>query len=418
MSLKTLTSILKSGNMALGQKLHNLLTEDCNILEYTDDAVLFQKNNYLVLAKFKHNLAESKMTSDAILDNEVIYVSAKATDRELKESLVKLIDNLVEDDYVTAEEDLKHFCENYYQYQILKKKFPETFTENLIKKSPGFKLRKKGNQQIAEFKSEVFSLATLNETVSYDITDIASIIENCGYVLFLGKNKVIDIVEDALLGNRKVAETLTNKLYDVALTLTEANEDIKKYNDNGYSLEDGKFDNEVPEEIEDEDYNAPEEIEDEFPTEEDGQKDFEEFDISKLTDEQAQELHKTILLSILTAMSEFVSREAINPENPHVSADLDDRLKEDIEMLNDTELAADTLSDIEARWHPVLSSFLDSDLYTPDQDMEAEEIEIKSDIGEPADSIETNEEEAPVGEEQSIPSFEENEERQGPPPAI
>ena len=162
----------------------------------------------------------------------------------------------------------------------------------------------------------------------------------------------------------------------------------------------------------------PEEIEDEFPTEEDGQKDFEEFDISKLTDEQAQELHKTILLSILTAMSEFVSREAINPENPHVSADLDDRLKEDIEMLNDTELAADTLSDIEARWHPVLSSFLDSDLYTPDQDMEAEEIEIKSDIGEPADSIETNEEEAPVGEEQSIPSFEENEERQGPPPAI
>ena len=85
MSLKTLTSILKSGNKALEEKLHNLLTEDCSILEYTDDSVLFQKNNYLVLAKFKHNLAESKMTAEDILDNEVIYVSAKQTDKELKE---------------------------------------------------------------------------------------------------------------------------------------------------------------------------------------------------------------------------------------------------------------------------------------------------------------------------------------------
>ena len=65
MNLKTLTNILKSGNVALGQKLNNLLTEDCNILEYTDDAVLFQKNNYLV---FKIKDMTSKRNKGARCD--------------------------------------------------------------------------------------------------------------------------------------------------------------------------------------------------------------------------------------------------------------------------------------------------------------------------------------------------------------
>ena len=409
--------------MALGQKLHNLLTEDCNILEYTDDAVLFQKNQYLVLAKFNHNLAESKLTSDAILDNEVIYVSAKSTAKELKEYLVKLIDNIVEDDYVTAEEDLRAFCEQYYQFQVLKTRFPETFTENLIKKSPGFNLRKKAAAQISEFKSEVFSVATLTEDNSIDIADYASIIENCGCVLFLGKNKVLPIIEDAVLGNKTLAEAITNRLFEVAVELSEANEDLKHGMDKGYDLEDGKFGNEEEEEIEQEDYSAPEEVENEFPEEEEGEakKEFEEFDPSKLSDEEVKELHKTVLISILNGMAEWVSREANNPDNVRVSADLDEKLKADIEELENPDLADDTLSDVEARWHPVLSYFLDSDLYTPEQDLGAEEVELKDDEeGENPDSIEqpeeTGEEEmkGPEVPEQSLPSFEENEERNEP----
>ena len=98
MNLKTLTNILKSGNLALGQKLSNLLTEDCAILEYTDDAVLFQKNNYLVLAKFNHNLNEAQMNAESFLDNECIYVSAKQTEKTLQENLIQLVDNIVEGD--------------------------------------------------------------------------------------------------------------------------------------------------------------------------------------------------------------------------------------------------------------------------------------------------------------------------------
>jgi len=400
MSLKTLTSILKSGNAALGQKLCNLLTEDCTILEYTDDAVLFQKNNYLVIAKFKHNLAEAKMTSDDILDNEVIYVSAKDTEKELKESLFKLIDNLVEDDYVTAEEDMRNFCEEFYQFNLLRTKFPQTFTENLVKKAPGFKLRKKATSQISEFKSEVFSLATLAESKEFDVAECASLIETCGCVLFLGKTKVLPIVEDALLGNKDLAEILTEKLFETAKTLTEANDDISHELDNGYKLDDGKFENEEDDDIEGEDYSAPEDIENEFPEEEEGKHEFEEFDPSKLSDEEIKELHKTVLLSILNGMSEFVSREANNPENAKVNADLDDKLKHDIDVLNSPELADDELSSIEAQWHPVLEYFLDSDLYTPEQDLGAEEIELKNDDeGEDPDSAEEPEEEGEPTEE-------------------
>ncbi len=414
MSLKTLTSILKSGNIALGQKLHNLLTEDCSILEYTDDAVLFRKNNFLVLAKFKHDLTESKMTSDAILDNEVIYVSAKDTEKELREHLFKLIDDLVEEDYVSAEDGLKTFCETYYQYQILKQRFPETFTENLVKKSPGFKLRKLGNSQISEFKSDIFSLITLKDSEDLEIADYASIIENAGAVLFLGKEKVIPIVEDALLGNSKLAELVVAKLYETATTLTEANEELKNAMNDNYSLEAGKYSDE---DTENEDYNAPDDIVNDFPEEEENseKKDFEEFDPSSLSDEEVKELHKDILTSILQGMSEFVSREANNPDNARVSADLDDRLKGDLEVLNKADLADDELSDVEARWNPVISYFLDSDLYTPEQDLGAEEVELKNeDEGEQPESIEEPEE-MPAEEPASLPTGQENEERQGLP---
>ena len=422
MNLKTLTNILKSGNVALGQKLNNLLTEDCNILEYTDDAVLFQKNNYLVLAKFKHELEEQKMTSDAVLDNEVIYVSARKTEKNLKEALIKLVDNIVEGDYVTAEEDLEAFCEEFFQFQVLKTRFPETFTENLVKKSSGYKLRKSGYNHIADFKSELFSLAALHEGVELSVADYASVIEESGSVLFLGKNKVLAIVEDAVLGNKNMALTITEKLFETAKTLVEANEEIRGATDHGYKIDDGKFDNEDEEDIAQEDYEAPEETENEFPEEEEeGKQDFEEFDPSKLSDEEIKELHKTVLTSVLSGMEEFVGREANNPDNALVSADLDDKLKNDLTALNTPDISDEELSQIEARWHPVLSFFLDSDLYTPDQDLGAEEIELKDDEeGEEPETAEEPEEEGeeggmePNAEKQTIPSYEENQERTPP----
>jgi len=419
MSLKTLTSILKSGNRALEEKLHNLLTEDCSILEYTDDSVLFQKNNYLVLAKFKHNLSESKMTAEDILDNEVIYVSAKQTDKELKEQVIKLIDNLVEEDYVSAEDDLNKFCEEFYQYQLLKRRFPETFTENLIKKAPGFKLRKSGNSLINEFKSDIFSLVTLSEAEDLDLSDYTSIIESCGPVLFLGKDKVVSIIEDALLGNKERSESITEKLFETAKTLNEVNEDIKQAMDNDYSLDDGKFPSEDSDSVSDEDYNSPEDIETDFPDDE-GKKDFEEFSPENLSDEEVKQLHKDILTSILDGMSSFVSREANNSENLNISADLDDRLKTDLDILNNPDLADDELSDIEARWNPIISTFLDSDLYTPEQDLGAEEVELKADDGgENPESVEepenTPEDQGVPGvEPQTLPGYEETQEKQGP----
>jgi hypothetical protein len=419
MSLKTLTSILKSGNRALEEKLHNLLTEDCSILEYTDDSVLFQKNNYLVLAKFKHNLSESKMTAEDILDNEVIYVSAKQTDKELKEQVIKLIDNLVEEDYVSAEDDLNKFCEEFYQYQLLKRRFPETFTENLIKKAPGFKLRKSGNSLINEFKSDIFSLVTLSEAEDLDLSDYTSIIESCGPVLFLGKDKVVSIIEDALLGNKERSESITEKLFETAKTLNEVNEDIKQAMDNDYSLDDGKFPSEDSDSVSDEDYNSPEDIETDFPDDE-GKKDFEEFSPENLSDEEVKQLHKDILTSILDGMSSFVSREANNSENLNISADLDDRLKTDLDILNKPDLADDELSDIEARWNPIISTFLDSDLYTPEQDLGAEEVELKADDGgENPESVEepenTPEDQGVPGvEPQTLPGYEETQEKQGP----
>ena len=435
MNLKTLTNILKSGNMALGQKLNNLLTEDCNILEYTDDAVLFQKNNYLVLAKFKHNLTEHKMTSDAVLDNEIIYVSAKKTEKGLRESLVKLVDNIVEGDYVSAEEDFFAFCEEFFQFNVIKSRFPEVFTENLVKKSSGFKLRKMGFEKIAEFKSEVFSLAALRESAGLSVTDYASIIEECGAVLFLGKEKVYDIVKDAVLGNSTMAKIITENLFESAKTLVEANEDIRGATDKGYKIDDGKFEHEDDEEVESEDFDAPDEVEDEFPVEEEdeeGRKEFEEFDPSKLGDDEVKELHKVVLTSILSGMEEFVSREANNPDNAMVSAELDDKLKNDVSALNNSEISDEELSQIEARWSPVISYFLDSDLYTPEQDIGAEEVELRDDeTGEEPDFADEPEEEGEQsGEEEqlnggmggnespkpkrSIPSYQEDEERNEP----
>lgn len=396
MNLKNLTSILKSGNIALGQKLQNLLTEDCHILEYTDDAILFQKDNFLVIAKFKHDLNESKMTSDSIIDNEVISISLKDTTKTLKNNMISIVSDLVEDNYLSAEENLKLFCEQYLQFHIIKSNFPSLFTENLNKQAPGFKLRKKGYASIQGFKSELFGLLSLKEGKEVEIREYTLVLEAFGSVLFLGKEKVKAIVLDAVFGNVKLAESVTDKLFLVATTLSEDNNELANLGNTmnaGYNLEAGKFATEDENDVAAEDLEAPEDtIEDEFPTEEEGPSDFSDFDPSSLNDEEVRELHKSILKSVLSSMEDFVTREANDPKNSEMAADMDDSLKGDLEALNDMEISDETLSHIEAKWQPIISYFLDSDLYSPDQDLGEEEVEVSAaeneEVGEPIEAEE------------------------------
>lgn len=410
MKLNNLLNILRGGNLALGQKLQNLLTEDCVVLEYTDDAVLFHKNNHLVLAKFKHNLSESKMSAEDVLDNEVIYVSGSNTEKELKTSMLNIVDGLVEENYTAAEAELASFCETYYQYSILKRRYPSLFTENLAKKSKGLAIRQKAAKQISSFRSDIFSLATVNESVM-DATEYVSVLEQTGLVLALGKHKILPIVLDALLGNQELAEQITTRLYDTATSLTEANEDLMKMVDKGYDLEAGKYKDEDADEVAGEDLDSDlDSIDSEFPEEETEENEFQEFDPSKLSDEEIKTLHVDILKSFLDAMSEFVGRESQDPENTSIDPDLDEKLKEDLEKLEDLAVTDEELSRIEADWQPVLSFFLSSDLYKSDQDMESDEMSLEDTVdgGEDAELAPEGDEsmEAPAEESMEVPGQE------------
>lgn len=398
MNLKNLTSLLKSGNVALGQKLQNLLTEDCSIVEYTDDAVLFQKDKYLVLAKFNHDLSEAKLTSDSIIDNEVISISGKRTERDLKEAIISIVDNLVEGNLVDSEDQLSAFCEQYFHYHVIKSKFPELFTENLNKRPKGTKLRKKAIAEVTTFKSDVFSALSMKEGQELDVHEITAILESSGSVLLLGKDKVKSLISDAVFGNVTVAEQVTDRLYLVATSLNEANEDLAGALAAGYDLESGKFADEDSAELETEDLTAGDDIDTDFPEDEfdesleDGPDEFAEFDPSKLSEEDLQELHKTVLVSVLKGIAEFVSREANNPENSEVMGDLDQQLVSDLETLGNEDISAEELSQIEARWHPMIASFLDSDMYTPEQDLGDEEVTVSElePEGEPIEDVESD----------------------------
>lgn len=384
MKLNNLLNILRSGNMALNQKLQNLLTEDCVILEYTDDAVLFHKNNHLVLAKFKHNLSESRMSADDILDNDVIYVSNSEVQKDLKHSILSIVDHIVEDNYVLAEEELKTFCEQYYQYSLLKQHYPVIFQEHLKKQSKGLAIRKKAKEQLQEFRSDLFRLASASLDVdgSFDADDYISVLENTGLVLALGKKKLLPIVEDALLGNVPLADTVLSRLYETASSLTEANEDLMGLVSSKYDLESGKYADEDEEEVDQEDLDA--DIDSDYPEEEvgeeEGPSEFKEFDPSKLSDEEIKTLHIDILKSFLHAMEEFVSREVNDPENTAIDPDLDDKLREDLDKLDDVAISDEDLSKIEADWEPVLNFFLSSDLYKSEQDIE-EEVPLEAELG-------------------------------------
>ncbi|MCI4437317.1 MAG: hypothetical protein JHC33_10970 [Ignisphaera sp.] len=422
MNLNNLLNVLRGGNLALGQKLQNLLTEDCVILEYTDDAVLFHKNNHLVLAKFKHNLTESKMTAEDVLDNEVIYVSSSDTERKLKSSLMNMVNGLVEENYLSAESELATFCEQYYQYNMLKRRYPEIFSEKLEKKSKGLAVRQKAYKLIPSFRSDLFSLATMNESTMEDATEYVSVLETTGFVLALGKAKILPIVTDALLGNEQLAEQITNRLYEAALTLTEANEDLMKLVNSKYDLESGRYHDEDESDLKNETLDGDSEYpgEDEIDENEENEPgEFKEFDPSKLSDEEIKTLHVDILKSFLGAMSDFVSREAQNAENTSIDPDLDGKLQEDLDKLDDIAISDEELSRIEADWQPVLSFFLDSDLYKADQERGDDEVSLDDvvDGGEDADLADSGSVDEPVEGELPPGGEEVPVEGELPPPA-
>lgn len=377
MKLKTLMGTLKSGNLSLGSKLSNLLTEDCVILEYTNDSVLFIKDNKLVEAKFKTPLTEH-MTSDHIIDNEVITVSAKELSKELKNRLKSVVEGVATGNLVSAEQHLNEFCETYYQFSSLKRNYPEIFVENLSKNNRGFSIRKKASTQIPNFKSAIFNCVVVEESVSNnDLKSLVSVVENHGIVLALGRDKVKTVLTDALLGNHMLAESLATYLYTIVEELSDANPELEELTNNSYDLEQGKYPDESPEQ---EDY-TDEYPEDDIPSEEeveDAVPEFEPFDPATLSEEEIKELHKATLKGILSSIRDFVREKANDPNNTQIPADLDGKIDRDLEAFDDPDLSDARLSEIEARWQPSISYFLDSEYHTP-SDM-ANDFTDESDI--------------------------------------
>lgn len=368
MHMEQLVNILKGGNYALERKLSNLLAEDVQLVEYTDDSVLFIKNNHLVLATFKHPLTEAMLTSDDIIDNKIIYISRKDVVKNLQEQLHNAIAALSNDDFLTAKELSADFLNEYYQYHILSTSYPFIFTEALAPMSKGFELRKRGFDSINQFKGAIFALSAVNESAdSITPVDYVNILESFGPVLALGKAPVTAIVSDALFGNTALAESIVATLYEMAEELPDTNKELQTAFEDGYDLEAGKYPDE--DEVSDEDY-AQEAEEDEAgeETEDEQAPEFAPFDPSKLTDEETQQLHINTLKSVLQSIYDFVVEKANDATETTIEPDTDTRIKADLDKLESNEVNAEELASIEARWMPVLDYFLSSDIHRTEED--------------------------------------------------
>ena len=94
------------------------------------------------------------------------------------------------------------------------------------------------------------------------------------------------------------------------------------------------------------------------------------------SEEDIKQLHKTTLKSILLAMQEFIADKASDSADEQVDPDLADQINADLLALEDgEELGDDRLSEIEARWNPMISYFLDSDYHTPADELEDQPLE-------------------------------------------
>jgi hypothetical protein len=396
MKLKTFVDILRGGNLALGSKLSNLLTEDCTILEYTNDSVLFSKGSKLVLAKFKHPLTESRMTSQHVIDNEVIELSKIDLKDSMKETLNQVVAHVISENLVDAQESLNEFCQAFYQVAVIKNRYPDVFIESLKTQSRGASIRKEAKTLIPTFKAELFGAAVVTESSEDEtVTKLLAIVESkLGLVLALGKTKVQDIVVDALLGNSVLAEAITSNLYSIAESL-DSDSPVGELRDKKFDLESGKFGDEDASDVEDEDTEIPS-----VPTEKEsfGDEDkgeYEPFNPAMFSEEDIKQLHKTTLKSILLAMQEFIHDKAVDTENSEIDPELADQVDADLEALDSgEELGDDRLSEIEARWNPMISYFLDSSYHTPAEELEELDDESldeqlpQEDESVPTDSIE------------------------------
>ena len=370
--LEQLLSVLKSGNYALERKLQNLLAEDIQLVEYTDDSALFIKDNYLVLAKFKHSLNENAISSDDIIDNEIIYISKNDLEVSLKEDLERIISAVSTEDLLTSKELTEAFCEKFYQYSVLKNVYPFVFTESLAPKAKGYKLRKKGFDLVSKFKGAVFSMTAVNESADdISVVHMAELLEAYGSVLSLGKDKVKTFVLDAVFNNDTLAESITKSLFEMINELPDSNKDIEDASKQGYDFEQGHFPDE--DYTADEEYTSPEEEEHETPEEE--TEEFAPFDPAKLTPEESHQLHVDTLKSILDTIYNFVIEKSNSQEETTISPDTDKTIKDDIDKLADEAISDEDLASIEGRWMPVLDYFLSSDVHKT----ESEEFELPID---------------------------------------
>ena len=376
MKLQTFTDILRGGNLALGTKLSNLLTEDCTILEYTNDSVLFTKGDKLVLANFKNPLTESKMTSSHILGNEVVEISKVELEASMKETLNKVVECVISENLVDGQEYLDEFCQTYYQTALLRNKYPELFVEELKKNSKGAAIRREALTHVPAFKAELFSTSVISEDVEeVSVSKLISLVEsNLGIVLVLGKDKVKTIVTDALLGNSYLAESITNDLYTIAEEV-ETDSPVGSMRDQNYKLGAGKFSDESDEDLKREEEEIPSVPTEKESLSDDEKGEFEPFNPAMFTEEEIKQLHKTTLKSILTSMQDFVMERASESEDEQVDPELVDQIDADLAALDDEELSDDRLSEIEARWNPMISYFLDSSYHTPADELSDQPLE-------------------------------------------
>ena len=116
------------------------------------------------------------------------------------------------------------------------------------------------------------------------------------------------------------------------------------------------------------------------PTEKDSltdesEKEFKPLTPADLSEEELTQLHKTTLKAILLSMQEFVKDKAADSEDEQVDPELSDQIDADITALDDEDLSADRLSEIEARWDPMISYFLDSSYHTPADELPEQDLE-------------------------------------------
>jgi len=256
------------------------------------------------------------------------------------------------------------------------------FVEELVKNSKGRAIRMEAKKLIPTFKAEIFNTAVINENSEEQeekdkeitTTNLVAIVESdLGKVLNLGKVKVKEIVKDALLGNEFLAESITEDLYEIL----EWSMENGSHREAGYDAGAGKFNDEDEEDLAREEEEIPS-----VPTEkedinaEDESKEFAPFNPAMFSEEDIKQLHKTTLKSILLAMQEFVHDKAADSADEQVDPDLADQINADLMSLEDgEELGDDRLAEIEARWNPMISYFLDSSYHTPADELEDAESE-------------------------------------------